>query len=122
MTGGTTYFRVRRRDVLRPTGPGRPRGPAVHRRPAGRRCRAPALPRSGTARALTPKAPPMTDVMTAVRSCLRSNNAWRQQATALRAHAELTHLNESQRARLQWEAAAADRQADMWLTGAIEAS
>jgi hypothetical protein len=64
----------------------------------------------------------MTDVMTAALSCLRSNNEWRRQATALREHAELTHLDDSQRARLLREAAAADLQADMWLTGAIEAA
>ncbi len=63
----------------------------------------------------------MLDTRTVVRSCLLSNAAWRRQAGHLRWHAELPHLDEQQRARLLREAEAADRQADMWLEGAIEA-
>ena len=54
-------------------------------------------------------------------SCLTSNSAWRRQAANLRQHAELTHLPAEARATLHREAEAADRQADMWLDGAIEA-
>ena len=54
-------------------------------------------------------------------SCLASNHAWRRQATNLRKHAELTHLPAEACATLRREAEAADRQADMWLHGAIEA-
>ena len=54
-------------------------------------------------------------------SCLNSNSAWRRQAANLRQHAELTHLPAAARATLRREAEAADRQADMWLDGAIEA-
>ncbi len=54
-------------------------------------------------------------------SCLASNRAWRRQAANLRHYAELTHLPAEARATLRREAEAADRQADMWLDGAIEA-
>lgn len=53
-------------------------------------------------------------------SCLASNHAWRRQATSLRRHAELSRLPSETRAALQREAEAAERQADMWLRGAIE--
>ena len=56
----------------------------------------------------------------AVRSCLASNAAWRRQARRLREHAAQPHLTDQQRAVLLREADAADRQADMWLNGAIE--
>ncbi len=64
----------------------------------------------------------------AVRSCLASNTAWRRQARHLREHAlsfacsigQQPHLTDQQRAILLREADAADRQADMWLNGAIE--
>ena len=54
-------------------------------------------------------------------SCLASNRAWRRQATNLRQHAELTHLPAEARTTLRREAEAAERQADIWLHGAIEA-
>ncbi len=63
----------------------------------------------------------------AVRSCLASNTAWRRQARHLREHATSfacsvaqPRLTDQQRAILLREADAADRQADMWLNGAIE--
>jgi len=54
-------------------------------------------------------------------SCLASNHAWRREANALRNHARAQHLTDIQRAQLLREAEAADRQADWWLTAAIEA-
>jgi hypothetical protein len=62
----------------------------------------------------------MSDDQATRLSCLTSNHAWRRQATALRHHAERTHLADQVRATIRREAAAADRQADMWLEGAIE--
>ncbi len=58
----------------------------------------------------------------AVQSCLASNAAWRREAIALRSHADHRHLLDHQRSCLLREADAADRQADDWLTAAIEAS
>jgi len=58
----------------------------------------------------------------AARQCLASNTAWRREAAALRDHAALSHLSPDPRQALLREAEAADRQADWWLTGAIEAS
>jgi len=58
----------------------------------------------------------------AARQCLASNAAWRREAAALRDHAALSHLSPAARQALLREAEAADRQADWWLTGAIEAS
>src|SRR5271157_5694577 len=58
----------------------------------------------------------------AARQCLASNAAWRREAAALRDHAALSHLSPDVRQALLREAEAADRQADWWLTGAIEAS
>lgn len=55
-----------------------------------------------------------------VRSCLESNARWRREAASLRAHAGKRGLADQQRACLAREAYAADRQADMWLRGAIE--
>ena len=63
----------------------------------------------------------MTTTRAAVQSCLRSNVAWRREAAHLRWHATLPHLNKQQRECLLHEAEAADRQADIWLEGAIEA-
>jgi hypothetical protein len=63
----------------------------------------------------------MSERNPAIRSCLESNNAWRRQACHLREHATRPHLTDRQRAVLSREADAADRQADMWLNGAIEA-
>jgi hypothetical protein len=57
-----------------------------------------------------------------VLSCLASNNAWRRQAAYLREHATLRRLTNQQRDVLLREAAAAERQADMWLEGAITAN
>ena len=57
----------------------------------------------------------------AARQCLASNAAWRREAAALRDHATLPHLSPAAREALLREAEAADRQADWWLTGAIEA-
>jgi hypothetical protein len=64
----------------------------------------------------------MSEALAARRSCLNSNNAWRREATNLRKHAAMTHLTDDQRMALQREAEAADRQADWWLSGAINAS
>ena len=63
----------------------------------------------------------MPDADIARRSCLASNAAWRRQASNLREHATVPHLTDQQRACLLREAEAANRQADMWLAGAIEA-
>jgi hypothetical protein len=63
----------------------------------------------------------MNDAETARISCLASNNAWRREATELRALARGQHLTEAQREQLRREAEAAERQADWWLSGAIEA-
>ena len=57
----------------------------------------------------------------AARSCLASSEAWRREAAALREHATLPHLDRDARQTLLREAEAADRQADWWLTAAIEA-
>jgi len=57
----------------------------------------------------------------AARQCLASNAAWRREAAALRDHAALSHLGPDAHQALLREAEAADRQADWWLTGAIEA-
>ncbi len=64
----------------------------------------------------------MTDPAFARRSCLASNAAWRRQATILRRHAALAILSVEVRETLLRQADAADRQADWWLQGAIEAS
>ena len=53
-------------------------------------------------------------------SCLASNHLWRRQATVLRQHAEQRPRAGKVRATLRREADAADRQADMWLEGAME--
>jgi hypothetical protein len=63
---------------------------------------------------------PMSDAGIARQSCLASNAAWRRQASHLRQHAAIPHLTEQQGLCLLREAEAADRQADMWLAGAIE--
>ena len=57
----------------------------------------------------------------AARSCLASNAAWRREAALLRQHTTLPHLDPDARQTLLREAEAADRQADWWLNGAIEA-
>ena len=62
----------------------------------------------------------MSDTRATRLSCLASNHAWRRQAAALRRHAEQSRLAGDVRAILRREAEAADRQADMWLEGAIE--
>jgi hypothetical protein len=62
----------------------------------------------------------MIDTRAARLSCLASNHLWRRQATVPRQHAEQRHLAGEVRATLRREAEAADRQADMWLEGAIE--
>ena len=62
----------------------------------------------------------MSDTRAARLTCLASNRLWRRQATVLRHHAEQRHLAGEVRATLRREAEAADRQADMWLEGAIE--
>jgi hypothetical protein len=64
----------------------------------------------------------MTDPKLANRSCLASNAAWRRMAATLQAHAETAHLTQKQRELLLREADAAERQADWWLAGAIEAT
>ncbi len=64
----------------------------------------------------------MSDPAFARRSCLANNAAWRRQATNLRCHAAQAHLAADVRDALHLEAEAADRQADWWLEGAIEAS
>lgn len=64
----------------------------------------------------------MNDRVPAVRSCLQSNAEWRRQAANLRTHAGKPGLPANQRDCLFREAMAADRQADMWLAGAIEAA
>jgi phytoene/squalene synthetase len=64
----------------------------------------------------------MTATRDAVRQCLASNAAWRREAAALRDHAALPHLSAEARQTLLREAEAADRQADWWFNGAIEAS
>lgn len=58
----------------------------------------------------------------AARSYLPSSAAWRREAAALRDHATLPHLSAEARQTLLREAEAADRQADWWLAGAIEAA
>jgi hypothetical protein len=63
----------------------------------------------------------MIDARAARLSYLARNHAWRRQATALLRHVDLIHLPDHARATLRREAEAADRQADMWLEGAIEA-
>ena len=63
----------------------------------------------------------MMDAQAERLSCLASNHIWRRQAANLHHHAELSHLSDKARATLRREAAAADRQAGMWLDGAIEA-
>ena len=62
----------------------------------------------------------MSDTRATRLSCLASNHAWRRHAAALRHHAGQSRLAGDVRAVLQREAEAADRQADMWLEGAIE--
>ena len=64
----------------------------------------------------------MSDPAFARRSCLASNAAWRRLAMNLRCHATQAHLAADVREALLHEAKAADRQADWWLEGALEAS
>lgn len=64
----------------------------------------------------------MTDEESAWRFCLASSTSWRRMASNLRDHATGPHLTDPQRAQLLREADAADRQADWWLAGAIDAS
>jgi hypothetical protein len=64
----------------------------------------------------------MSDERAARLSCLASNHAWRRHAALLRHHAGQPRLADDVRATLRREAEAADRQADMWLEVAIEAS
>jgi hypothetical protein len=52
--------------------------------------------------------------------CLSSAQSWRSHAEILRESAQASHLNEHQRAILEREAEAADRQADAWIDAAEE--
>jgi hypothetical protein len=55
------------------------------------------------------------------RACLASNAAWRRESAALRDQAAQLHLKPEVRLTLLRQADAAERQADWWLNGAIDA-
>ncbi|HME02422.1 MAG TPA: hypothetical protein VKG38_05265 [Solirubrobacteraceae bacterium] len=61
------------------------------------------------------------DTRKTIRSCVASACAWRRCGKHLRTMATADYLQPQQSAQLLREAQAADRQADWWLTGAIEA-